>query len=118
MVGLSEHHLEANVKNLLVIGGVLAGVVLLSTSTTSEVPVKPHALRVRVIDIRTERVKATVNVPMGFVRLGLRLGKRYAPELADLDAAEVMEIIEQGGNGKIVDVTDEDRGERVEIYAE
>lgn len=104
-------------KVIVLTFGVLMGL-LLSTTTSAEAPAKPHSLRVRVVDLHTERVKANVNVPLSLVRVGLRIGTRFAPELEGLDVNELMEAINEGGHDKLVDVTDEERGERVEIYAE
>lgn len=102
---------------VLFVSAVLTGL-LLSTTTVAEAPVKPRSLRVRVVDLHTERVKANVNVPLNLVRVGLRIGARFAPELEGLDVNELMEAINEGGHDKLIDVTDEERGERVEIYAE
>lgn len=105
-------------KIVVLMTAVLTGVLLVSTSATAVDSAKPRSLRIRVFDTRNDRLKANVNVPMSLVRVGLRLGARFAPELEGLDVAEIMEAINQGGCDKIIDVIDEERGERVEIYAE
>jgi hypothetical protein len=75
-------------------------------------------LRVRVSDSNTGRVKANINIPMSLLHVAVRIGARFAPDLEGLDFGEVMEIINTGARGKIIEVSDEDDGERVEIYAE
>jgi hypothetical protein len=44
------------------------------------------------------------------------MGARFAPEEIDLE--EVMQALESGTEGKIVDVEDAEDGERVEIFVE
>jgi hypothetical protein len=75
-------------------------------------------LRVRVTDGTTGRVKANINIPMSLLHVAVRIGARFAPDLEGMDFNEVMEIVNSGARGKILEVTDEDDGERVEIYAE
>ena len=74
--------------------------------------------RVRVSDMHTGRSKVDVNIPMGLVNLGLKIGARFAPDIEDLDFEEVIETIRSGVQGRIVDVEDEEEGERVEIFVE
>ena len=74
--------------------------------------------RVRVTDTRTGRAKVNVNIPMGLVNLGLKIGARFAPDVEDLDFEEVIETIRSGVQGRVVDVEDEEEGERVEIFVE
>jgi hypothetical protein len=72
-------------------------------------------LRVRVTDLKTGKAKATVNLPLGLVDAGLNIASQYAP---GVDFDELVEAINQGAAGKIIDVTDEEDGEHVEIYIE
>jgi len=46
------------------------------------------------------------------------MGARFAPEVEGINFDEVMAAIKSGSQGKIVDVVDEEDGERVEIYVE
>ncbi len=78
----------------------------------------PRILRIRVTDSRTGKVKASINIPVSLLHVAMRIGARFAPDLEGMDFSEVMDIINQGGRGKIIDVNDEEGTERVEIYAE
>ena len=79
----------------------------------------PRWLRVRVTDLYTGRSKATVNIPFGLMDWGLRIGAQFAPEMAEYDLQELTRVLsEEGVNGKIVDVTDDEGGEHVEIYVD
>ena len=75
-------------------------------------------LRIRVSSLDSGREKVNVNIPMNLVNVGLRMGARFAPEMDAMDFSEVMQAIRGGARGKIVDVTDEESGEHVEIYVE
>ncbi len=72
-------------------------------------------LRVRVTDMVTGKAKATVNLPLGLVDAGLNIASQYAPGIA---FDELVEAINEGAEGKIIDVIDEEDGEHVEIYIE
>ncbi|MEA3345248.1 MAG: hypothetical protein U9Q78_03240 [Chloroflexota bacterium] len=74
--------------------------------------------RVRVTDTQTGRSKVNVNIPMELVNMGLKIGARFAPDIGDLDFEEVIEAIRSGAQGRIIDVEDEEEGERVEIFVE
>jgi hypothetical protein len=74
--------------------------------------------RVRVTDLATGRNKVNVNIPMGLVNVGLKMGARFAPDIEGINFDEVVAAIKSGSQGKIVDVVDEEDGERVEIYVE
>jgi hypothetical protein len=72
-------------------------------------------LRVRVTDTVTGKPKATVNLPLGLVDAGLNIASKYAPDIA---FEELVESINAGAEGKIIDVIDEEDGEHVEIFIE
>ena len=72
-------------------------------------------LRVRVTDMITGKAKATVNLPLGLVDAGLNIASKYAPDVA---FDELVEAINEGAEGKIIDVYDEEDNEHVEIFIE
>ena len=72
-------------------------------------------LRVRVTDAKTGKDKATVNLPVGMVDVGLNIAAQYAPEVA---FDELLEAINAGAQGKIIEVFDEEDGEHIEILIE
>ena len=73
---------------------------------------------VHVTNLETGAEKVNVTIPMGLVKVGLRMAERFAPEFEDMDMAELEELITSGVTGKLVEVTDTGDGERVEIYVE
>lgn len=74
--------------------------------------------RVRVTDLSSGKNKVNVNIPMGLVNVAMKMGARFAPNVENVDYNELMEAIKSGASGKLVDVTDEEDGERVEIFVE
>ncbi len=78
----------------------------------------PRWFRVRVTEQGTGRQKVNVNIPMGLVNVGIKMGARFAPDLEGIEVEELIEAIKSGQQGKIMDVTDEEGGERVEIFVE
>ena len=75
-------------------------------------------LRIRVTDTRTGRSKASVQIPLALVDAGMKIGAHFAPEVEGVDMTNVMEALRMGVTGKIIDVTDDEDGEHVEIYVE
>lgn len=86
--------------------------------TTGEAGGKARWFRVRVTDLATGRDKVNVNIPMGLVNVGVKMGARFAPEMEGLDLEEITQAIQSGAQGKIVEAIDEEDGERVEIFIE
>ena len=72
--------------------------------------------RVRVTDLGTGSRKVSVNLPLGWMKWGLILGSRFAPELEEVDVDEVMTDLDQSAAGRIVEVEDKENNQRVEVY--
>lgn len=79
---------------------------------------KPRWLRVRVTDRASGRVKLNVTIPTGLVDVGLKMGARFAPEMADMDMGAIESALSQGIQGRIIEVDDDKDAERVEIFIE
>jgi len=77
-----------------------------------------HWLRIRVTDTVTGRSKASVQIPLGLIDAGMKIGAHFAPEVEGVDMSYVMDALRSGMTGKIIDVVDEEDGEHVEIYVE
>ncbi len=85
-------------------------------------PEKPASsarwLRVRVSDLVSGRQRVSVNLPLSWLPIGLRLGARFSPEVAALDPNELLAALQSGISGPLVDVEDLDDGQRVQIFVE
>ncbi len=75
-------------------------------------------LRIRVTDVASGRSKASVQIPLGLIDAGMKIGAHFAPEVEGVDLSHVMEAVRSGMTGKIIDVTDDEDGEHVEIFVE
>ena len=75
-------------------------------------------LRVQVTDLDSGSAKVNVTIPIGLVSVALRMAERFAPESQNIDMQEIAEIIASGTVGKVIEVTDANDNERVEIYVE
>ena len=73
---------------------------------------------VRVSNLDTNQTKVTVNLPMAWVQVGLSFGSHFAPELDGLDWQEIANALSDETTGRLVQVEDLEKGERVEIYVD
>ncbi|MCX6031235.1 MAG: hypothetical protein NT169_18290 [Chloroflexi bacterium] len=83
-----------------------------------EEPGRARWLRIRVTDRATGKFKVNVNLPVGLVDVGLKMGARFAPDMAGMDINAIHAAIKEGLQGKIVEIDDEKDDERVEIFVE
>jgi hypothetical protein len=79
----------------------------------------PRWLRVRVVNMHTGKEEVRVNLPISLVNVGLKMGARFIPD-AEQDSVmeDLVDALNQGMTGKIVDVIDENEGQRVEVFLE
>jgi hypothetical protein len=75
-------------------------------------------LRVRVTDVNSGKPSVNVTIPMRLVNVGLKVGARFIPDVEGIELSELAEALRQGMSGKVMDVVDEEEGQRVEIYVE
>ena len=78
---------------------------------------KARWLRIRVTDLTSGKRKVNINLPLGLVDIGAKIGAKFAAP-AGVDMDELIAAIREGAEGKLVDVEDEEDNERVEIYVE
>ena len=77
----------------------------------------PSWFRVQVNDLGTGKSKVKVSIPFGMLRFGLDIGRRFAPELEELDLEQLYSFA-GSEDGLLVDVQDEEDGEHVRIFVE
>lgn len=71
---------------------------------------------IRVTDLETGVKKVTVRIPVSLANFGIKMAQKYAPEsLEGLDMDEIMATLNEDGEGILVDVEDDERGEHVEV---
>lgn len=79
---------------------------------------KPGWFKVRVRNLETGKNKVTVNIPLGMVDFGLKLGRHFAPELEGLDYQKLAGMMGNMESGMLVEVEDEEDNEHVQIFVE
>jgi hypothetical protein len=85
---------------------------------------KAKWFRVRITDLKTNKVKVSVNLPIGLVDWALRAGTKVASfRGVDLNGMgvnleELRSAINYGLKGKIIDVVDEEEQTHVEVSVE
>ncbi len=78
-----------------------------------------RTLHVRVTDLKTGKSKANVKIPAGLVDFGMKMGAKFAPAACEgLDMDQIIAAIKSGGDSKLVDVENEEKGERVQVFVE
>jgi hypothetical protein len=76
-------------------------------------------LRVKVMDLNTGKESVRVNLPISLVDVGIKMGAKFIPDAEEESMMEdLAEALKQGLTGKIVEVIDEEEGQRVEIFVE
>jgi hypothetical protein len=89
-----------------------------SGTSRAEAGPMPRWVRVRVTDVATGRTRVNVNLPFSLVQAAARLGARFTPQTDELDWEELIAAIRDGATGEIVDIEDEEGGERVQVFVE
>ncbi len=87
------------------------------TASVETAAARPSWLKVRVSG-RDGADRVRVNIPLRVLRLGMRIGAGFVPELKRQDWADMDQLLAESGHGLIVDVQDEAAGERVQVYLE
>lgn len=119
MIGDGQVNAEDGARLLAALDSPMKQTSLPAASGMSEGQVKQARwFRVRVTDTYSGRTKVTVNLPFAMVRWGLNIGAQFAPEVNEFNLQELADMLEQGFQGKLVDVLDEEDGEHVEIFVE
>lgn len=75
-------------------------------------------IRIKVSPLQGPGDAVDVHLPMELVQVGLRLGARFIPDMAGLQTEDLMQALRSGLQGKLIDVTDDREGRRVEVYLE
>lgn len=78
------------------------------------------ARRLRVKVEKNGKETVNIKIPISLVNVGLKIGKKFSPDLqesmGDIDMDEIVQMIKEGAEGKLVEVDDGD--EHVEIFVE
>ena len=74
-------------------------------------------LRLRVSDTYSGKTRVNMQLPLGLVNMGLSVGARFVPDMANIPAEQIQDALRSGMRGKVLEVSGES-GELVEIFVE
>jgi len=74
--------------------------------------------RVKVTNTLNGKDRVNVRLPLSLVKVGMKMGARFSPEVEKVDMDQLAEFLNSGEIGQLVDVYDEEDGEHVEVYIE
>lgn len=103
------------------VSAVDAGQLLDTLESERERPTKPlrdRTIRVRAttIDGKRQKVNVTATLPVSVIKVSLRLGTHLMPQLSDNALLDLLRKIEEGATGRLLDLQDLEKGERVEVF--
>jgi hypothetical protein len=75
---------------------------------------KPKWFRVRVKNLETGKNKVSVNLPLGMMKFGLKIGRQFTNDIPEMDWDELMNM----DSGMIVEVEDDESNEHVQVFLE
>ena len=95
---------------------------LMTRQEQAERAVRPRnqTLRIWASDTsgRRSNMKMTATLPVPLVSQGLRMVSRFAPQLNENTLQHIIDAIERGATGRVLDVQDLEEGKRLEIFVE
>jgi hypothetical protein len=91
--------------------------------TESERPTersRDRILRVRVstLNPRLQKANIAATLPLNLIRATLRLGTQLLPQLSNTALEDLLKSIDSRAAGRLLDLQDLDKGERLEIFVE
>jgi len=72
--------------------------------------------RILVTDLETGQEKINMRMPWSLVSVGVDMGARFARK--EIKITEFAEAVRAGAEGRIMDMIDEEDGERVQVFVE
>ncbi len=85
-----------------------------------EEPGRERIIRVRMTSLnpRVQKINVGATLPVSLLRASLRLGKQLLPQLSNGAFEDLLRTIDKREAGRLLDLQDLDRGERLEIFVE
>jgi len=75
-------------------------------------------MRVVITDLNTNKEKINIRLPANVVDAGYKMGARYTPSLNGSSSNKILDALQMGETGKVIDICDNDTCERVVITLE
>ncbi len=83
-------------------------------------PVRDRTLRIRATSMNPglSRVHLMAVMPVNLIKISLRLGAKLVPQLSNKALEGLLQAIERGATGRLLDLQDLEKGERLEVFVE
>lgn len=83
-------------------------------------PVRDRTLRIRATSMNPSlsRVHLMAVMPVNLIKMSLRLGAKLVPQLSNNALEGLLQAIERGATGRLLDLQDLEKGERLEVFVE
>jgi hypothetical protein len=81
---------------------------------------RDRTVRIRATSLspRYQKANITAAVPLSLIKISLHLGARLVPQLSSGAIEDLLHAIESGATGRLLDLQDLEKGERLEIFVE
>lgn len=81
---------------------------------------RDRMLRVRVTTLnpRQQKINIAATLPLNLIRTSLRLGTQLLPQLSNTALEDLLRAVDRRAAGRLLDLQDLDKGERLEIFVE
>lgn len=81
---------------------------------------RERVIRLRMTSLKpgAQKINVVATLPVSLIRSGLRLGAQLLPQLSNNALEDLLRTIDKRAAGRLLDLQDLDRGERLEIFVE
>ncbi len=81
---------------------------------------RDRVMRIRFTNLhpRPQKLNMTATIPLSLIRASVRLGVQLVPQLGNSAVQDLLRSIDSGAAGRLLDVQDLEKGERLEIFVE
>jgi hypothetical protein len=79
---------------------------------------KPRHLHIKVTRLADDKPVADIKVPIALVNAGIRLGAKFSPSYYGVDEEALEELLRSPETQQVIDVSDEESGDHVQIWLE
>jgi len=78
----------------------------------------PRWIRVMVTDLSSGKTRVNVKLPVNLMSTGVKMGAHLSADQYELNMQQINDYIKRGVTGQVMEVVDDDEGEKVAIYLE
>ena len=79
---------------------------------------EPRWIRVLITDVDSGRARVNVRLPVNLMSTGVKMGAHLSADMQELNMQQINDFVKRGVTGQVMEVVDDDEGEKVAIYLE